>query len=130
MKFRLPALESDPRIAYALLFGSRARATASATSDVDLAIGLTPGTALSAMDIGTLISAAEVDLDGVAVDLVLLDEAPPALAYRIFTEGQLLFERDHGAFVARKVRAILDYLDFRPLETRCAEGVLAAASRG
>jgi hypothetical protein len=68
---------------------------------------------------------------GRAVDLVLLDEAPAPLAYRIFRDGRVLVERDHAALVARKARALLDYLDFRPVEERCAAGVLrAAAARG
>ena len=33
--------------------------------------------------------------------------------------------------VARKARALLDYLDWKPVEERCAEGILrAAAARG
>jgi hypothetical protein len=64
------------------------------------------------------------------VDLVLLDEAPSPLAYRAFRDGQVVLERDHAALVARKARAILQYLDFKPIEELCASGVLRAASRG
>ena len=68
---------------------------------------------------------------GRPVDLVLLDEAPAPLAYRIFRDGRLLVERNHAALVARKARVLLDYLDFRPIEEQCAAGVLrAAAARG
>jgi hypothetical protein len=68
---------------------------------------------------------------GRSVDLVLLDEARPALAYRIFRDGEVIIERDHAALVARKARAILDYLDFKPVEERCAAGILrATAARG
>jgi predicted nucleotidyltransferase len=67
-------LERDPRIAYALLFGSTARGLPHAASDVDIA--------------------------------------------------------DHGALAHRKARAILDYLDFRPLEAIAIRGALAAAARG
>jgi predicted nucleotidyltransferase len=83
------ALEAEPDVAYALLFGSAARGTAHAGSDADV-----------------------------------------ALAYRIFRDGHLLVERDHGALVARKARAILDHLDFKPVEDLCAAGVLRAAARG
>ena len=122
-------LEQDPRVTYALLFGSTARGTAHPGSDLDVAVGLQPGTVLSTRELGTLIA----DLESAAgrpIDLVLLDEAPPALAYRIFRDGVTLFERSHRALADRKARAILDYLDFRPLESIVVRGVLAAAARG
>jgi hypothetical protein len=60
-----------------------------------------------------------------------MDEAASPLAYRIFRDARIVLVRDHGALAARKARAILDYLDFKPVEERCAEGVLrAAAGRG
>jgi uncharacterized protein YutE (UPF0331/DUF86 family) len=40
------------------------------------------------------------------------------LAYRIFRDGHLLVERDHGALVTRKARVLLDYLDWKPVEER------------
>src|SRR2546426_855307 len=123
-------LEAEPAVAYALLFGSGARETGHAASDVDVAIELTAHAARDVSALGGLAAR----LESVArrpIDLVLLDEAPAPLAYRIFREGRLLVERDHGALVARKARALLDYLDFKPVEERCAAGVLrAAAARG
>jgi hypothetical protein len=41
-----------------------------------------------------------------------------------------MVERDHAALVERKVRAILEYLDFKPLEELATRGVLAAAAHG
>jgi predicted nucleotidyltransferase len=122
-------LESDARIAYALVFGSSARGTAHARSDLDLAISLRPGKPLEVREIGTLVSALE-SAAGIPVDLVLLDEVGPALAYRVFRDGRVLLERDRSALVERKARAILEYLDFRPVEELCTRGVLAAAMRG
>jgi predicted nucleotidyltransferase len=122
-------LEGEPRIAYALLFGSAARGTSHASSDVDVAVGLRAGTSLTPPEIGGLVADFE-RAAGRRVDLILLDEAPPSLAYRIFRDGILLFERDHRAFTERKARAILDYLDFRPFEAIAVRGALAAARRG
>jgi hypothetical protein len=122
-------LNRDPRIAYALLFGSGARESMHGASDLDVAVGLKAGVSLAPRDIGALAS----DLERAAgrpVDLVLLDEAPPALAYRVFRDGITLVERDHRAFADRKARAILEYLDFRPLEDVAVRGALAAAARG
>jgi predicted nucleotidyltransferase len=122
-------LERDDRIAYALLFGSAARANAHVRSDLDVAVGLAPGASLDSREIGTLVA----DLERAAgrdVDLVLLHEAPPALAYRVFRDGILILDRDHAALADRKARAILQYLDFRPLEQLAVRGALAAARRG
>jgi uncharacterized protein len=122
-------IAEDTRIAYALMFGSRARASHHEGSDLDIAIGLERGAALSAEEWGSL--AADLELaSGLPVDLVLVDDTPPALAYRIFTEGQVLSERNRQAFVERKARAILEYLDFAPFEAQCAKGALAVAARG
>ncbi len=122
-------LEAEPDVAYALLFGSRARGAARADSDADIAIELTAGAARDVHGLGGLAARLE-SAAGRRIDLVLLDEAPAPLAYRIFRDGRVLVERDHGALVARKARAILDYLDFKPVEDLCAAGVLRAAARG
>lgn len=122
-------LEAEPGVAYALLFGSSARGKAHADSDADIAIELTAGAPRDVHALGGLAARLE-SAAGRPVDLVLLDEAPAPLAYRIFRDGRLLVERDHGALVARKARALLDYLDFKPFEDLCAAGILRAAARG
>ena len=63
-------LESDTRVAYALLFGSSARGSAHATSDADVAIGLTEGTSLSPLELGEMVSRLETAA-GRVVDLLL-----------------------------------------------------------
>ena len=122
-------LAEDPRIAYALVFGSSARGAAGPHSDVDVAVGLAPGLRLTALELGELASRLE-DAAGKPVDLVLLEEAPPGLAYRVFRDGRPILERDRKAMVERKARAILEYLDFQPIEELCARGALAAAAHG
>jgi uncharacterized protein len=124
------ALEAEPDVANAVLFGSRARGSERPDSDVDVAVQLMPGAPRDARAVGGLAARLEA-ATGHSIGLVLLDEAPPPLAYRIFRDGRLLVERDHAALVARKTRAILDYLDFKPVEDLCAAGVLrGAAARG
>ena len=105
---------------------SNARGDARQGSDVDVAIGLVPGARLSAQEIGDLVSRLESAVAR-TVDLVILDEAPPAIAYRVFRDGVEMVVRDRRALVDRKARAILEYLDFRPIEELCASGVLVAA---
>jgi predicted nucleotidyltransferase len=123
------ALETEPDIAFALVFGSTARGRRRADSDIDIALELRAAARRDVRALGGLVARLEAAA-GTSVDIVLLDEAPPALAYRAFRDGQLLVERDHAALVARKARVILQYLDFKPVEERCAEGVLRAAVRG
>ena len=122
-------LEADERVAYALVFGSSARGTRHMESDVDVALGLARDASLAALELGEIASKLEAAA-GRRVDLVLIDEAPPGLAYRVFRDGRLFFERDRKALVERKARAILEYLDFQPVEDLLARGALAAASRG
>lgn len=118
-------LDDDPRIAYGLVFGSVARGHTHPGSDVDVAVGLAPGTQLEPQSVGRLISDLE-RASGRTVDLVLLHEAPPALAYRVFRDGVAVFVRDRSALVERQARAVLDYLDFRPVEAAFVKGVLQA----
>lgn len=122
-------LEADLRIAYAILFGSKGRGTSHRRSDSDVAAGLADGARLSACELGDLLSRLEAAA-GEPVDFVLLEDARPSFAYRIFRDGQVIFERDHRAFVERKSRAILEYLDFQPIERAFTDGVLEAARRG
>jgi predicted nucleotidyltransferase len=122
-------LARDSRIAYALVFGSAARGSAHPESDVDVAVGLAAGVSLDVGATGALAADLE-QAAGRPVDLVFLHEAPPALAYRIFRDGVVVIERDHRALAERKARAVLEYLDFQPLEDIAVKGALAAAARG
>ncbi len=123
------ALAGDPRIAYALVFGSSARGSATVHSDLDVAVDLSAGVRLTALDLGELAARLEA-ASGRPVDLVLLEAAPPGLAYRIFRDGDLIVVRDARQLAERRAKAILEYLDFQPIEELCARGVLAAAAHG
>jgi predicted nucleotidyltransferase len=122
-------LAADPRIAYALVFGSSVRGAAGSGSDVDVALGLARGVELTALELGELAARLE-QAAGRPVDLVLLQDAPPGLAYRVFRDGQPIVERDRRAMVQRKARAIIEYLDFKPIEELFARSVLDAAAHG
>lgn len=121
------ALAEHPRIRYALVFGSTARGVAHAGSDVDVAVGLEGRASLGALELGDLIARLERAC-GRAIDVVVVNEAPPGLAYRVFRDGQVIVDKDHRTLVEHKTRAILEYLDFRPIETLAARGVLKAAA--
>jgi hypothetical protein len=123
------ALDLEPDLLYAFVFGSSARGTHRPDSDVDIAMEFRPGSAPGVRAMGRLAARLE-SATRRPVDLVLLDEAPAPLAYRVFGHGRVLIERDHAALVARKARVIVEYLDWKPIEERCARGVLRAAARG
>jgi predicted nucleotidyltransferase len=121
-------LEDEADLAFALVFGSAGRGTPGPTSDVDVAVEFRPEAPPDRVTLGRLAARLESAARR-RVDLVLLDKAPVALSYRIFRDGRVLLERDQPALVRRKAQAILQYLDFKPVEERCAEGVLRAAAR-
>lgn len=113
-------LGADSSIAYGLLFGSVARREEHARSDIDIALG------------GSIPPREQLALEhrlelllGRTVQVVALRDAPPALRYRIFRDGKLLFERDRDLRIQDQARAITEYMDYRRLEETCARGVLA-----
>jgi hypothetical protein len=122
-------LAADRRVGFALLFGSHATGTDTPFSDLDIAIGSATGAALDHRAIGELTSRLE-SAAGRPVDLVVLDEAPPGVAYRIFRDGRVLLERDRPALVRQQVSTILQYLDFKPVEQLCARSILQGVGDG
>lgn len=107
-------LAADPRITYALVFGSAARGQSHSQSDLDIAIG-DLSAPLSVRELGDLISRLE-SATRQTVDLTILDEVPPSVAYRVFRDGVVVLDRDHRALVNRKARAVMEYLDWKPVE--------------
>jgi len=83
-----------PRIACAWLFGSTARGTSSAGSDVDVAVLLrdAPPRTLEGLDLELQEDLAEVV--GRPVQLVVANRAPVDLLHRVFRDGVLLVEND------------------------------------
>ncbi len=107
-------LGADPSVAAVYLFGSHARGTARATSDVDLGVVYLvapPRTLLGQpFDIEDALTA---DV-GRQVQLVVLNDAPADLVHRVLRDGVLLFEGDRSARVAFEVRRRAEYFDLLP----------------
>ena len=122
------ALTDVPGVSFAVVFGSSARGTAHAGSDVDVALDFGGGRRPGAYDLGAILSRLE-EAGGQRVDIVVLDEAPPGLAHRVFRDGVAVLVRDRTALVERRARAILEYLDFHPVEEALSKAVLARRSR-
>lgn len=102
----------------AWLFGSRARGTARADSDVDVALlyGFRPPSTLDALPLEL-----EADLErllGLPVQAVVLDTAPVDLVHRVLRDGRLLLDRDRSARIRFEVRARNEYFDLLPILRR------------
>jgi predicted nucleotidyltransferase len=105
---------SGDAIVAAYLFGSVARGTARATSDVDVAVLFSadpPGT-LAGLHLDL-----EADLEraaGVPVQLVVLNRAPADLVHRVLRDGILILDRDPSRRIRFEVHARNLYFDLKP----------------
>jgi uncharacterized protein len=109
--------QGDVVVAY--LFGSAARGQMTPMSDVDVAVLLD-----APPDNELLIErqlALLTDLERMVepeLQIVLLNHAPPLLAYEVVREGVLLHERSSPERVAFQVRAMKEYFDIQPMLAR------------
>jgi len=105
-------------IAAVYLFGSTARGTARADSDVDVAVlfhSPPPRT------LGGPRLSIEGELErtlGAPVDLVVLNDAPVDLRIRVLRDGRLLVDGDPSARIAFEVRTRSEAFDLEPVLTR------------
>jgi predicted nucleotidyltransferase len=123
-------LAGDERVDCAWLFGSVARGEAGPLSDVDVAVLLNAAVPTEKrLDVAAAL-VEELERRCGRADLVLLEEASPALRHRVFREGLLLFERDERRRIAFETRAIQEYLDFQPLAAIYDRYLIARAAEG
>lgn len=107
---------SDVRAVY--VFGSTARGTARAGSDIDVAVlfDAPPPRALSGP---RFVIEGELERAlGTPVDLVVLNDAPVDLRARVLRDGRLLVERDPSARIAFEVRTRNEAFDLEPVLAR------------
>jgi predicted nucleotidyltransferase len=127
-RLRSVVADAPENIVAVYLFGSLARGTASPASDVDLGLLLRrpPAPTLE----GRLLDY-EADLErtiGRPVQVVVLNDAPPDLAYRVLRDGLVLLERDRGARLRFEVRTRNLYFDLLPVLTRYRRRALERAA--
>ena len=110
-------LEARDDVIAAWLFGSRARGTERAGSDIDVAVLRQERDGERALDSLMLDVEDDIrgDLGGLKVQLVVANDAPSDLVQRIMRDGILLMDRDKSRRVAFIVRKRAEYFDLEPV---------------
>ncbi len=109
-------LEPRPEILEAYLFGSTARGAEQPHSDLDVAVFIDEAAAKPG-GFGyqaTLTADLMAGLGTNAVDVVILNRAPPLLYHRVLRDGIRIITRDLQASTTREARALSRYCDFLP----------------
>jgi predicted nucleotidyltransferase len=114
------------------LFGSVAKGIQNAGSDIDIAV-LIDERKMRGRKFATLRQdyyAASPRLSMRILDIVLLNTAPPHLKHHIIKTGSLIFDRHRRLRVKFAAHAILEYLDYKPVEDICLRAVSDRFRRG
>ena len=126
--------KSSGEIVAFYLFGSYATDRQTPMSDVDLAVLLDKSVRREQYlnERLELMGKLSEILGNAAFELVVLNEVPAALAYRVIQDGELLFIRDEAKsqLVDFKVRTMDRYFDFRPAQKIFSEGLARRMKEG
>ena len=108
---------SKPEVLAAYVFGSMVSGHPRSNSDVDVAVLLDSAVVerLPVKYRTDLIADVGSALETFDADVVLLNQAPAALAYNVITMGKLVYERSRSARVAFQIRNLNLFLDLEPL---------------
>lgn len=113
----------EPDIALVYLFGSRATGAVGPLSDYDLAVWLDRGSTTLAW-LAKLQHEFACALGTDRIDLVVLNEAPIELAYRVIAQGKLLYQRDIATRVEYEADVLSRYGDYLPVLRQQRESIL------
>ena len=119
-------------VVMAYLFGSHARGRAWAHSDVDVAVlleGHPNADRCFDMCLEIIGGLTEI-LHTNEVDVLILNQAPPALSYAVLRNGIPIFCRDHQARIEFHLHTVNEYLDFKPILKRHEHTILEKARIG
>ena len=115
---RLGSIFRDyPEIAAVYLFGSVARGTASASSDVDFGLLLDYGHSRAEVHrmLGAVAARLEAEIAPRPIDLVVLDERrAPVFCHEVLLDGRLIYDGHSERRVDFESDTISRALDFRP----------------
>lgn len=96
-------------------FGSQVDGTARSDSDVDIGFVLQQSAPTPPRRYGQLYALVQKFFPGQRVDLVDLNQAPPALQYRAAQQGQVLYQANRSSFANFREHALSAYHDFLPI---------------
>jgi uncharacterized protein YutE (UPF0331/DUF86 family)/predicted nucleotidyltransferase len=120
------ALAPRQEVLEAYLFGSHATGRAQAHSDIDVAVYVDERRAAHggygyAAELGTALMAA---LGTNALDVTVLNRAPPVLYHRVLRDGRRLLSRDLRATTTREGYALSRYCDYVPQLAKIEDAVV------
>lgn len=122
-------LEERGEIQEAYLFGSQATGRAQPHSDIDVAVYVKP----ECLNCGGFGYAAELTamlMSGLgtnAVDVVILNSAPPVLYHRVLRDGNRIVSRDLRATTTREGYALSRFCDYVPQLAKIESARLASS---
>ena len=115
-KPQLTSLFNASDVVLAYLFGSEAKGTANRESDIDIAVLLSDQ--VSETEYGQRVVDLNTELIGIfqrdAIDVALLNNAPPLLAFQVVRHGVVIYDPDHR-YVSFYIDTFNQYADTQPL---------------
>ncbi|RLE24939.1 MAG: nucleotidyltransferase domain-containing protein [Acidobacteria bacterium] len=109
---------AGPDLVAAYLYGSVARDTATASSDIDIGILLQTTPPGRLQDLRSNLEALLETSLGRRDQVVTLNLAPTDLVHRVLRDGRVLVDRDRGARIRFGVRTRDEYFDLMPTLNR------------
>ena len=115
-KPQLTSLFDASDVVLAYLFGSEAKGTTNSESDIDIAVLLSDQVLQS--EYGQRVVDLNTELIGIfqrdAIDVALLNNAPPLLAFQVVRHGVVIYDSDHQ-YVSFYIDTFNRYADTQPL---------------
>jgi len=118
-----------PEVAFAYLFGSRARGDAGARSDVDVAISINSNERAPRVWF-EVVDGLAAALKPLEVDCILLNGAPLGLRFSIVRDGLVVLDRAPAARRAFEVATRREYWDWEPYRRRHDEALFQSIRDG
>lgn len=124
-------LEPRPEVLEAYLFGSHAQGREQPHSDIDVAVCIDESLAEEGAFgyRAQLITEIMAGLHSNDIDLLILNQAPPALYYQVLRDGIRVLTRDLAATTTREGYAVSRYCDFAAHRAKMDEACRLGALR-